>query len=212
MIFLRRRVDDALRIFLTFCVLVLASPAFADEAAPQAVTAGEILRGHFVQERQLAGFAKPLRSEGAFVLAPGTGLIWHGEKPFVSTTVVSSAGIVQLAGNQEAMRLPAAQLPGLNRLYEVLGAALSGDIAPLRQTFTVLQTTEGDRWQIALTPSRAGGMAQLKSLVLSGQRFVEDVQIDRGDGDVDHITFLDQTVSHADLTAEEKSLLQTLHK
>lgn len=212
MIFLRRRVGHALRMFLMFCLVVLAGPAFAEQAAPQAVTAGEILRGHFVQERQLAGFTRPLRSEGSFVLAPGTGLIWHGEKPFASTTVVSAAGIVQLSGNQEAMRLPASQLPGLNRLYDVLGAALSGDIAPLRQTFAVAQSAQGGHWQIALTPLRTGSVAQLKSLVLSGQRFVEDVMIDRGDGDVDHITFLDQAVSHADLTADEKSLLQTLHK
>jgi len=208
----RRHVDGASRMLLALCLMLLAGSAHAEGAAPQLITAGEILRGHFLQERELAGFSRPLRSEGSFVLAPGTGLIWRGEKPFASTTIVSSAGIVQLSGNQEAMRLPAAQLPGLNRLYEVLGAALSGDIAPLRQTFTVLRSTQGDRWQIALTPLQTGGVAQLKSLVLSGERFVEDVKIDRGGGDVDNITFLDQTVSHADLTADEKSLLQTLHK
>jgi hypothetical protein len=190
---------------------LFASLAQADEAAPQTVAVGDVLRGHFVQDRQLAGFARPLRSEGSFVLVPGTGLIWQGEKPFANTTVITSNGIVQLAGGQEAMRLPASKLPGLSRLYDVLGAALSGNIAPLRQTFDVTKTAEGDAWQIVLVPHGAAA-AQLKSLKLAGKRFVDAVDIDHGGGDMDHIDFLDQNVAPANLTAEEKSLLHTLSK
>ena len=195
--------------FLALCLLLPPGSARA-AAAPQSVVAGEVLRGHFVQDRQLQGFARPLRSEGSFVLVPGTGLIWRGEKPFANTTVITSGGIVQLAGNQEAMRLPASQLPGLSRLYDVLGSALSGDIAPLRQTFAVEQKSDADQWQIVLTP--LGAAAQLKSLTLAGHHFVETVEIDRGGGDVDRISFSDQVVARAEPTADEKALLQTLRK
>ena len=34
------------------------------------------------------------------------------ETPFANTTIITSAGILQLANGQEAMRLPASQLPG----------------------------------------------------------------------------------------------------
>jgi hypothetical protein len=139
-------------------------------------------------------------------------LIWRGEKPFANTTVITSGGIVQLAGNREAMRLPASQLPGLSRLYDVLGSALSGNIAPLRQTFTVEQKSDADPWQIVLTPLQTGAAAQLKSLTLAGHQFVETVEIDRGGGDVDRITFSDQAVTRAEPTADEKALLQTLRK
>jgi hypothetical protein len=178
----------------------------------QTVAVGQVLRGHFVQDRHLQGFARPLRSEGSFVLVPGTGLIWRGEKPFANTTVITSGGIVQLAGDREAMRLPASQLPGLSRLYDVLGSALSGNIAPLRQTFAVEQKSDADQWRILLTPLQTSTAAQLKSLTLAGHQFVETVEIDRGGGDVDHISFSDQAVSRAEPTADEKALLQTLHK
>jgi hypothetical protein len=197
---------------LCVAALCLLGSAARASMALQTVAVGQVLRGHFVQDRQLQGFAKPLRSEGSFVLAPGAGLIWHGEKPFANTTVITSDGIVQLAGNQEAMRLPAAQLPGLSRLYDVLGSALSGNIAPLRQTFAVEQKSDGDQWQIVLTPLGASAAVQLKALTLAGHHFVETVEIDRGGGDVDRISFSDQVVDRAEPTPDEKALLQTLHK
>lgn len=210
----------ALRQFLWLLILGIAGAVpfpvavSAADIATQTLAVGQVLRGHFVQERKLAGFANPLKSSGSFVLVPGTGLIWHGEKPFANTTVISSDGILQIANNQEAMRLPASRLPGLSHLYETLGAAVSGDIKPLRQTFSVKQQSGGAQWKIVLTPLHPENpaMSQIKSLVLAGGQFVDSVEIDKGGGDVDQITFLDQHAGKADLTADEKSLFQALHK
>lgn len=188
--------------------------ARAADISTQTITVGQALRGHFVQERRLAGFANPLKSEGSFVLVPGTGLIWHGEKPFPNTTVLSPDGILQIANNQEAMRLPASRLPGLSHLYETLGAAVSGDIKPLQQTFVVTQQSGGAQWKITLTPLHPENpaMAQLKSLVLTGGRFVDSVDVDKGGGDIDHIQFLDQHMEKASLTADEEKLFARLRK
>jgi len=198
---------------LIFCLLSVF-PAGPVRAAPQAIPVGHILRGHFQQDRQLAGFSKPLRTEGSFLLVPGKGLIWFGEKPFANTTIITSAGILQLANGQEAMRLPASQLPGLSHLYEVLGAALTGNIDPLRQTFAITESAQAAQWQLVLKPLHpdSPSMSQLKSLTLSGGHFVDAVEIDKGGGDVDHITFLDQVETAADLSANEKALLGKLGK
>jgi hypothetical protein len=198
---------------LALGICLTPARACAADIATQTIAIGQELRGRFVQERHLAGFANPLKSEGSFVLVPGTGLIWHGEKPFPNTTVLSPDGILQLADNQEAMRLPASRLPGLSHLYETLGAAVSGDIRPLQRTFAVVQQP-GARWKITLTPLHPDNpaMAQLKSLVLTGTRFVDNVDVDKGDGDVDHIVFLDQHVEKADLTADERKLFAALRK
>jgi hypothetical protein len=200
-------------IALALGICLTPARARAADIATQTIAIGQELRGRFVQERHLAGFANPLKSEGSFVLVPGTGLIWHGEKPFPNTTVLSPDGILQLADNQEAMRLPASRLPGLSHLYETLGAAVSGDIRPLQRTFAVVQQP-GARWKITLTPLHPDNpaMAQLKSLVLTGTRFVDSVDVDKGGGDVDHIVFLDQHVEKADLTADERKLFAALRK
>ena len=196
-----------------------ATAATASGSAPQVLVAGEILRGHFVQERQLAGFARPLRSEGSFVLAPRRGLIWHNEKPFNSTTIITAGGILQLANGQEAMRLSASKLPGLAQLYGVLGAALSGNTAPLQATFTVSQTNDADGWRVELKPlsqsaqaQNVQAMSQLRRLVLTGARYVDSVEVNRTGGDADRITFSAHRIAKADLTPEESAQLKAATK
>ena len=183
-------------------------------AAPQTIATGQVLRGHFVQDRQLKGFARPLRSEGSFVLVPGRGLIWRSEKPFSGTTVITSNGILQMSNGQEAMRLPASQLPGLSHLYEVLGAAVSGNIAPLQQSFSVIQSGDDAHWRITLTPLRPENpaMVQLKAVVLSGGHFVDAVEVDRTGDDIDRIAFSGQVVASAPPTAGEEALLGAIKK
>src|SRR5580700_533468 len=92
-VLMRFRAIASLTISASF--LLLATPAaLAADAAPSTLKASEILRGRFVQDRQLAGFAKPLQTEGTFVLVPGRGLIWRASTPFQSTTVITPDGIV----------------------------------------------------------------------------------------------------------------------
>ena len=119
-----------------------------------ALSAGQVLRGRFVQERHLHGFDAPLRTEGRFVLAPGRGLIWRAETPFAITTVITTAGLVQDVDGTETMRLPAARLPFLGRLYGMLSGALSGDWRGLEPDFVVVRS--GTR-RIGAPISRLGG-------------------------------------------------------
>ena len=51
-----------------------------------------MLQGRFTQERTLTGIPRPLRTEGRFLLVPGTGLIWRAEKPFATVTVITPGG------------------------------------------------------------------------------------------------------------------------
>jgi len=204
----------ALAVAAVGALTVLSATHAAAPSAPQVLVAGEILRGHFVQERQLAGFARPLRSEGSFVLVPGRGLIWHNEKPFNSTTVITAGGILQLANGQEAMRLPAAKLPGLAQLYGVLGAALSGNTAPLQQSFAVAQTNDADGWRVELKPlsQSAAAMSQLRRLVLAGSHYVDSVEVNRTGGDTDRITFSAHRITKTDLMPEETAQLKAAAK
>jgi hypothetical protein len=59
---------------IALAAILLPNLAMAADIRPLA--AGETLRGRFVQERFLKGFAAPLRTEGHFVLSPRRGLIW----------------------------------------------------------------------------------------------------------------------------------------
>jgi hypothetical protein len=189
-------------------------PTLAADVAPRMLKTNETLRGRFVQERQLSGFAKPLRTEGTFILVPGRGLIWRSLIPFQSTTVITPSGILGQTNGQETMRLLATRMPSLGHLYDVLGAAVSGDIDPLQQSFIVKRSETPGGWQLVLTPLHPDNpaMSQIKSLVVSGNRFVDTVEVGKDGGDVDRLHFLDQAIDASPLSPDETSLLSALNK
>jgi hypothetical protein len=193
---------------LLLCAL-FAGACLAADAAPRQLRPGEMLRGRFVQDRTLTGFARPLRSEGSFVLVIGQGLVWQGERPFKSTTVITPAGILQLVNGEEAMRLPASHLPVLNHFYQVLSGALSGDPSGLQQDFRIERGGDPERWRLTLAPARPDdpAMGQVQTITISGPDLVDDVEIRKAGGDVDHLHFIDQSVVPVALSPEEARLL-----
>ncbi|HEX4081047.1 MAG TPA: outer membrane lipoprotein carrier protein LolA [Rhizomicrobium sp.] len=194
--------------------LLANSPVVAQPSAAEPLTTGEILRGRFILERHLAGFDKPLRSEGIFSLIPRHGLIWHAQKPFETTTVITTAGISVRANGQETMRLLASRLPGIDHLYEVLEDAVSGNIGALQEDFSVTSSSDAKGWHLVLTPRHPNlpATSQIGHLTITGGRFVEQVDIERTGGDVDDLTFLDQAEQPGPPTADENALLGAWRK
>lgn len=191
---------------------MLGRAASAADMTPDVLHPGQMLRGRFVQERVLAGFAHPLHSEGDFVLAPGHGLIWRTRTPFPSTLVMSASGILQLVNGKEAMRLPASRAPAIGQFYQVLSGALSGQTSGLSQVFHVEQHADPASWQLTLTPLHADdpALAQVLAIVVSGTHLVDAVDIRKTRGDVDHLTFLDQQVSPVALSPDEVALFNAI--
>lgn len=197
-------------LILILGLLAFALPALATEGAGT-IPQGQVLRGRFVQERHLAGFAAPLKSEGRFLLAPGRGLIWSVEQPFAVTTVISPGGLIQEMQGNETMRLPAARLPALAKLYGMLGGALTGDWRGLETVFDVAREGSPDAWRLTLTPRRADDPAMpFRAIALRGGRFVDQVELRKPDQDFDRLVFLDQALSAEGPTAAERKLLDAL--
>lgn len=192
---------------LALLILIAAFPALP-EGLPTTIAAGQVLRGNFVQERILAGFDAPLRSEGRFVLAPAHGLIWRTEVPFPITTVISPTGLVQYTGGTEILRLSASRMPFLLRIYELLGSVLAGDRSALGERFVVRQSTEGGRWRIDLTPreSSAPGMP-FETVIIFGTHFAEEIEIRKPRGDLDRLRFTGQVLSSGPLSPDETGVL-----
>lgn len=200
-----------MRLLLPAAILLITM-AGGLRAEPAILKEGEVLRGHFVQDRHLSGFAKPIRSEGSFVLVPGSGLIWKSETPFPVTTVITPSGLVQNVGGSETMRLSATRLPFLSRLYHMLGGAMAGETGALEADFAVRrETVAGGGERVTMTPRRTDDpMAQqIKAIVVGVSRFVDEVEIRRSSEDFDHLTFSGQTLSAGPLDPAEAAALQT---
>ena len=128
----------------------------AAQAQSLGLASGEVLRGRFTQQRFLQGFNAPLTSTGSFILAPGRGVVWRGEAPFALVTVMGPGGLVQRVAGGATTHYPASRLPAIVRLYEIFGAALSGDWRKLEAVFEVRREGTESDWKVTLTPLRSG--------------------------------------------------------
>jgi len=191
-----------------FLVALASVPGGTAQAQLRSLVTGEVLRGRFKQERQLKGFDRPLISTGDFVLDHGLGLIWRTEQPFSIMTVITAAGLVQSIDGAETTRLAAVRLPFLARLYDLLGAALSGDWRALDKLFQVTRQGDAGHWEIGLVPQAgADSLAMpLRSVTLRGGQFLDEAKIVRLDGDTDQLVFSDQSLGSPLTDAEARRL------
>ncbi len=184
--------------------LAHAEGAIADVATR--IAHPSLLRGHFVQLKQVAGFRKPLRSAGQFVLVRERGIIWRNEQPFASSLVVTPERLVSEVGGS-TRRVDAAQEPAVRAINAILFDLIDADIARLQARFDLLAIAQADgRWQLKLTP-KAGTLTQaINAVELEGARHVDRVVLVEANGDRSEIAFSELAESPA-LTPEEAARL-----
>jgi hypothetical protein len=181
-------------------------------AEPQPVPQGQMLQGRFVQERMLAGIPKPLRSEGRFLLVPGTGLIWRAEKPFATVTVITPGGLTQAVSDQQTLNLPSSRLPFLKPFYDMLSGALAGDWRAIEQSFTVTREDKAPNWGVRLVPKKADTNMPFESIRVSGATLVERVEMAKSGGDQERLEFTEQKVSPVSIPPEDARLFESVGK
>lgn len=189
------------------CLLAVLTVGIAPAAeGPAPVRPGEVLRGNFVQLRQMKGFDKPLKAEGRFTIAPGYGLIWRVEKPFASVTVITKTGLLQETAGTRTTALSVKKMPFVAQLYDLIGGMLTGDMEALQKPFVVERLPAGEGWRIRLTPKKRGdAMMPFVEIRAHGGRAVEDVVMVKTGGDTDTLTFSNVAVVKAAPSDEEKA-------
>lgn len=187
-----------------------AAVSFAQPAIGPSIAPGQNLHGRFQQERHLKGITTvTLTSSGSFVLAPGEGLIWRIEQPIQTVTVITPVGIRQIVNGSEVQRIEASHVPVITHFYDMLNGALTGDWSAMHHDFAVQTTGDQRAWRTTLTPLRAADpiVGMLSSIVITGAKMVDAVNIVRANGDSERLTFLDQTISDVPLSESDARLL-----
>lgn len=193
-----------MRRLILACLLFAATAAHADllgDVRARLVDA-PVLRGEFVQTRQLAGIRKPLTAEGRFLVLRGQGVLWQTEKPFAQTLRVTPRELLQKDARGNSTRLSADKEPVVATISQVLSAVMGGDLAPLPRLFEVKGALEASRWQLVLSP-RERGMAQLISEIrLSGNTQVDSVTLLSPSGDQTRIEMRQLSTANQPSAAE----------
>lgn len=180
--------------------LIIEVQARMDQAA--------MLRGQFEQQKNVAGFRKPLVSSGDFLLWRGHGVLWHTRKPFDSTLVVRRDKLsVTQAGGRASYQIDVEHEPGLRRVNELLFALFSGDVVNLQKHFRIEGALSGKHeWKLVMTPSSDGLAQVFRRVELEGDRHVRRMRLEEANGDASLIRF-DKTSETPAVTPEETSRL-----
>lgn len=153
-----------------------------------------VLRGNFVQSRQITGFRRPVESSGDFVVARGEGLLWHTQKPFESLLSVSRERlrVTNGKGGTETT-LDAKREPMLRALNDILQSVVIADIPALRTRFDLtIKLVGATDWEMALLPKDATLRSRFSTIVLAGGAHVQSARLVEASGDITTVRFVDQ--------------------
>jgi outer membrane lipoprotein-sorting protein len=180
------------------CLLLIATAQAADAPRTELLhqlSQPAVLRGSFVQQRQIAGFRRPVQSMGRFVVARGTGLLWHTQRPFESLLVINRQrlSVSSGAGQSSKTTLDAAKEPMLRTLNDLLQGMVVADLPQLDAQFDVdVRPSGGTDWAMTLLPKQAALRSRFASVELVGGKYVQSVQLREQTGDVTIVRFTDQ--------------------
>ncbi|WP_341675756.1 outer membrane lipoprotein carrier protein LolA [Niveibacterium sp. SC-1] len=186
---------NRLRYFLFGIVLSCAAAgvcaATLVEQVQKVLEQPAVVSGRFEQTRELKDFPKPVKSQGRFLVSREKGVLWVTEKPFSNSVRLTRSEILQKAGDNVTMRLSADKEPAVRAINGVMFALLAGDVGELEKRFSVSGKVEAGRWSLKLVPRDSALGQVITRIDLSGQRFVETVDMEDGNGDRTHIRMLD---------------------
>ncbi|KAA2285952.1 LolA family protein [Arenimonas fontis] len=165
---------------LALLLALAPMPATAMELPP--LESPAVLRGDFVQEKRIAGFQAPLRSQGRFLLLRGRGLLWETREPFPSTLVVTTAQMYEIGPDGARRPLPGTGEDRAGQVTGMLLALLGGDLKSLQDRFRTEQLPAGEHaWRLRLSPRDPVLGTAFGLLELAGDRHVREVRIERAD-------------------------------
>ena len=197
-------------LFSAFALALMAggivNPASADPLAEvrSQVAQVPLLRGEFSQEKQVAGFRNPLRSNGRFLLVRDKGVVWSTTAPFPSETVITQDRILsrQRDGSRR-VEVDGRQQPGLRSVNAMMFALMSGDMKALTSTFEVKAEPVARGWKMTLVPRSRQAAQAFTSVRLSGDRYVREVELREANGDLTRLRFSGMSESPATLSRDE---------
>nr|MBF0681588.1 outer membrane lipoprotein carrier protein LolA [Pseudomonas sp.] len=171
------------RVLLALWVVLPTVPsarAFDLEQLSQQLREPAVIRGEFVQQKQLRALPQPLVSRGQFVLAREQGLLWFLQEPLQQDYRITDAGIHQrtFSGWETAGQQGAAGHQ--NRLFL---AVLRGDAEALQRDFELELTGTAEAWSLTLLP-RSKLLEQIFSaIMIQGSATAERVELLETQGD-----------------------------
>ena len=151
--------------------------AFDLQTLSKSLGSAQLTTGHFVQERELTGFPKPMRTEGVYFLDLKKGIVWETLKPFANTMIFSEKGIKSV--NKHGTQVISAQdIPYLKTVNALMLALFSAQAERLNKDFDIHLKGSSAHWIMRLVPKKTSALATVfKTMEITGAASPESIKM-----------------------------------
>lgn len=170
-------------ILLSLCCLCL--PLWAQdtlETLASRLQQQGAFRAQLFQQKQIAGFKRPLDANGFLIFVPEQGLLYALEQPVQARYRMLPERIDIREGSAPVRHLSRADLPWLQAVVTIFNGALGGQWAQIRQYFD-LQFSPGNHWTLVLTPKPGPLQKALQLVTVTGDVAIDEIDIRDDHGD-----------------------------
>ena len=151
--------------------------AFDLQALSKSLASAQLTTGHFVQERELTGFPKPMRTEGVYFLDLKKGIVWETLKPFANTLIFSEKGIKRI-NKHGAQVISAQDIPYLKTVNALMLSLFSAQTESLNKDFDILLEGSSAHWSMTLVPKKTSALATVfNSLEITGAASPQSIKM-----------------------------------
>ncbi len=198
------RVPVLLMMLLTSLWTVVSADELSDlERRLSAVTT---LRADFTQVKEVGELKSTLSSSGEMLISQKKGLLWQQKEPFELSFVMTGDKLIQKIPGQEDMVIDAMRNPQMFELISSLKEIVRGSCSSLSENFaSELVKTEGERFELILTPVSRSAALVFKKLTVTGEKYVDKVVIEDTQGDITRIEFSSIKAGDNSLSASEEA-------
>lgn len=208
-----------MRIVLYALLSLCFSHAFAEESniLKQISSRTEqyaVLRADFTQTKRVAAMKRPLITSGKLLYAKEHGVIWQITQPYVISYILSNEQVIEISSDNRRKVRSVNELPGLAQINRIFRAMIAADTQVLDTYFdtkALSQTNSDAPWQVLLTPKQAQVSRFIKQINVTGNQFVESIQISEASNDNTDIVFT-HTEGAQTLNDNELKLFGTQNK
>jgi hypothetical protein len=194
-------------IFLLFCFSGLTQAISLTELQEK-LNSHQLVRGQYQQVKKMQMFKQPLTSGGDFLLEQQQGLLWLQKQPFSVSLILTKDRLSQRYSDQPAQVIEATDNPMVFYFSHLFLSLFKGDIEGLTVQFDMQIKEQNGLWLLLLTPKTAPLDKVFKEIRISGNEYIDQLELVELNGDSSTIQFLNQNNLPAKLSDYEQQYFQ----
>ncbi len=184
-----------------------ATSGSADKSGLEALLVKPFVRAEFVKQRKLAILTKPFVTQGYILFDRDKGMVWKTTAPVNDTLLITETSIRQFDGEKQTV--VSDRNPVMTSISDMFLTIMSLDKDKILSVYE-LQSSGSDKQMYRLLPRDKRMQSIISYIQLVGADRIQSIEIMEKSGDSTRIEITNERYERAQLTADDRALLEKL--